>query len=537
MSEDVPSKVTTVLEALEWRARETPARLVFSIEGREIGYGDLHRRVLSASGMLQRLGVRPGDCCGLLLPTSLDFMIALYAVQACAAVPVAINPSLPMDWIHKLVDVAGCNTLIARADHLADLPHEPRETGPLLRLADVHEMLQAEVSPAQATASDRSKVPAFLQFTSGTTGQSRAAVVSHAGLLAVLEASQRRLEITQDDILAGYSPLHHNMGLVRYAFGTVHAGCSAYLVPPSIANIPAWLRMVSQVRATLTSGSDYAYRAATQLVPAGSIDLSSLRLAVSGGEPVRLSTIRAFEERFGVPGIIRPAYGLAEATLTVTSMAAGEALRVDASGTVSCGRPLQHTQVKVVDEHGREAEPGIQGMILARGPQLFSGYRGDEQATRQALRDGWLHTGDWGSQDQDGFLYVLGRREGMIKRAGVTIACRSVEEAAEQAGAFSATAALSLWSSGEEGADVILLVAELKEGKDYADLALNELASRVARSIQSALGFAPGRILLVSPGTLPRTGSGKIQYGQLRQMISSGDLERGNRILLRRTGE
>jgi acyl-coenzyme A synthetase/AMP-(fatty) acid ligase len=169
-----------------------------------------------------------------------------------------------------------------------------------------------------------------------------------------LEASRERLAITPADVLAGYSPLHHNMGLVRYAFGAVHAGCPAHLVPPSIANIPAWLKMVSHVRATITSGSDYAYRAATQLIPPGSIDLSSLRMAVSGGEPVRLTTIRSFEERFGFPGIIRPAYGLAEATLTVTSMAVGEALRVDSSGTVSCGRPLRDTHVRVVDEHGRE---------------------------------------------------------------------------------------------------------------------------------------------------------------------------------------
>ncbi|MCU1347816.1 MAG: long-chain-fatty-acid--CoA ligase, partial [Acidobacteria bacterium] len=256
---------------------------------------------------------------------------------------------------------------------------------------------------------------------------------------------------------------------------------------------------IAQARGTITGAPDFAWRLATRLVGAGTVDLRSLRFATNGGEPVRASTITAFETQFGVKGVIRPGYGLAEATLGVTSTRAGEGLRVDERGNVSCGRPLRNVEVRVEGDE-----------LLVRGPAVFAGYFDDTEASERVLRGGWLQTGDSAALDGDGNVYVLGRRRAMIKRGGVTLAPREIEEAVQSVPGVRLAAAVGVPSALTEE---IVVVVEVERGTASVE-------SLVKAAVMRALGIVPDRVLLQEPRSIPRTSNGKIRHAVLRDQLT-----------------
>ncbi|HYG62168.1 MAG TPA: AMP-binding protein, partial [Thermoanaerobaculia bacterium] len=369
---------------------------------------------------------------------------------------------------------------------------------------------------------------AFLQPTSGTSGEARAAIITQRNVMASLRTARELLGIGPDDVLVGWVPPWHDLGLLRFVLGPVYFGAPCHLVTPAIRTLPLWLRTASDVRATIVGAPDFAYRLATRLVDPAGLDLSALRYATNGGEPVRRSTIAAFEERFGVPGVIRPGYGLAEATLGVTGLLPGEPLRVDERGNVSCGRPLPGVEVRVAREEG---DAGDTGEILVRGPAVFAGYFDAEEATREALRDGWLHTGDMGRLDADGHLYVLGRRRALLKRGGAPLAPRELEEAVEGVPGLRAAAAVGLPPAPGAATEEIVLAVEADPASEP-----RRLAAAVAGAVEAALGFAPDRVMVLAPRTLPRTANGKVRHQVLRDELVEGGLERRGAVLFSGTG-
>jgi acyl-CoA synthetase (AMP-forming)/AMP-acid ligase II len=278
------------------------------------------------------------------------------------------------------------------------------------------------------------------------------------------------------------------------------------------------------VRGTVTGAPDTGYRIAARLVSPQGLDLSSLRVAGSGGEPVRASTIRDFEARFGVPGVIRPGYGLAEATLTVTVDLSSPMPLCDAAGNVSCGPAVPGIEVRIVDDEGRELPPGVPGEILIRGETVFSGYVNDPEATAEALRDGWLRSGDIGALDREGRLFVHGRRRALIKRAGGTIAPREVEEAADAVPGVRSSAAVGVPNPSLFGTEDIVIVAEVRRGGWADDAAMAAAARAIAHRVEEAVGASPWRVLLVAPNTIPRTANGKVCHARLRSDVVANAL-------------
>ncbi len=372
---------------------------------------------------------------------------------------------------------------------------------------------------------------AYLQFTSGTTGESRAAMISHRSLIASLRAAITRLEITPEDVFVSWVPLHHDLGLVRFVFGPLFFGCPAYLLQPSITNLRSWLETASRVRATITGSPDFGYRIAARTIDPEGIDLRALRFATNGGEPARLGTIERFEQRFGLSRVVRPGYGLAEATLGFTSLAAGEPLRTDSAGNMSCGRPFDGLEIKIIDADGQTLAAGQPGDILVRGTPVFAGYFNDPISTQPVLRDGWLYTGDIGSLDEDGHLYVLGRKRALIKRAGVLIPPREIEEVIDQIEGVRLSAAIGHSRSADSGTEDVIVIAEIRPDDAPSETSRAALARRIVSEGTRALGFTPSEVVLVAPRTIPRTYSGKIQYDTLRQNYVEGELTRRGCVL------
>ena len=504
-------EIRTLDAALASRAASAPEALAFAMGGESLGYGRLRAEAEALAAGLAGLGVRRGDRVVLLLPAGLDFIRAFFALQRLAAIPCALDPSqAPATAARRAARVRP--SLVLAAEGFLEAC-----AGPGLRAVRLEEVPRP--GPLEGSGPEEDDV-AFLQPTSGTSGEPRAAVVLQRNAIASLRAARDAFGLGPLDVLAGWVPPWHDLGLVRFVLGPVYLGAPCHLVPPAIRTLALWLRTASEVRATVLGAPDFAWRLAARLVDPEGIDLSALRIATNGGEAVRQSTIEAFERRFGATGVIRPGYGLAEATLGVTGLLPGEPLRVDARGNVSCGRPLPDVEVRI------DAPTGEPGEILVRGRVVFAGYFEAEEATRETLRDGWLHTGDVGRLDAEGHLYVLGRQRALLKRGGAPLAPRELEETAEGVPGVKVAAAVGLPPAAGSATEEIVLAVEADPSAEPPRLAW---AASVA--VEQALGFAPDGVLVLAPRTIPRTPNGKVRHAVLRKEILSGDLERGGAVL------
>jgi fatty-acyl-CoA synthase len=474
-------ELPTLDAVLTHRATYHGDMLAFSDGTLRVTFRQLYEEAGAIAAGLATLGVAAGDRVALLLPAGLDFVRAFWAVQRLGAVSCAFNPTVPKE------------TAARRAERV-----RPRL---VLRTLDQVPRVAGDVPPAPVDGESL----AFLQPTSGTSGESRAVMIRHRNIIAVLRAAADAFAVGPHDVLVSWVPPWHDLGLVRFIIGAVFNGVPCHIVTPAIQSIPRWFRTMMEAGATITGAPDFAYRLAARLVDPATVSLASLRWMTNGGEPVRRSTIEEFESRFDCGRVVCPGYGLAEATLGVTFTRPGVPLRMDDRGNVSSGQPLPDVEVRI-DGEGP-------GEILVLGPGVFAGYFDAPEATAETLRDGWLYTGDIGHQDADGELYILGRRRAMLKRGGAVLAPRELEEAAQQVEGVRIAAAVGI--PRDDDATEEIVVAIETDGKDD-----NRTAAAVAAEIQRTLGFAPERVLVMARGAIPRTYNGKIRHDALRTELT-----------------
>ncbi|HEX3583132.1 MAG TPA: AMP-binding protein [Thermoanaerobaculia bacterium] len=469
---DVDSSIPVQLER---RARDRADHLAFAFQKDSLTYGQLLEDAERIARQLLGEGVGAGDRVALHLPAGLDLVRLFYALQRIRAIPCIFDPHVP------------AATTAARIARI-----RPRKV--------LNELPRGGATSTLPKFVERPEGIAFLQLTSGTSGEPLAAMITQENLNASLLSSRELIDPSADDILAGWVPPWHDLGLLRFVLAPVFFGVPCHLIPPAVKTIPEWFETISRVKGTITGAPDFAWRLAMRLVDPATVDLRSLRFATNGGEPVRSSTIAAFEARFATPGVLRPGYGLAEATLGVAAVRDGEALRVDERGNVSCGKPMKHVEVRIDD-----------GEILVKSPAVFAGYFDAASATEQALRGGWLHTGDVGSLDGDGNLYVLGRRRAMIKRGGAMLAPREIEEAVQLLPNVRVAAAVGVAS---ELTEKIVVVVEVKED-------VPSMEKLVAATVERTIGIAPDEVVVQKRGSIPRTSNGKIRHAVLRDQLAA----------------
>jgi fatty-acyl-CoA synthase len=475
-------------DALLAGADQDASRLAFAHGDARVSLGELTERAASRAAALHGMGVRPCDRVAMKMAAGIPFVEVFWALQLLGAVPCAFNPHAP------------ATTLTQRIARI----------NPALVITDA---IAAEMAHCHTTVPDPELAPddlAFLQLTSGTSGEPRASMIRHRNIAACLRQTEGIGYMTAGDVLVAWVPPWHDLGLVRFVIEPVWRRLPCHIVAPAVRTIGRWLTTISEAGGTWTAGPDFAYRLAARMVDPATVNLSTLRVALSGGEPVRASSIEQFEQRFATPGVIRPGYGLGEATLGVATTLPGEAVRQDARGNVSCGRPLPGVEVRAGDSLDAPAE------IRVRGEAVFAGYLDAPEDTARALRDGWLHTGDSGYLDEQNRLFVLGRRSGMIKRAGALIAPRELEEAAQRVDGVRIAAAAVVPGPGLDDGETIVVAVEIDRAAVHSE---QEIAAAVSREIEAALGFAPGRVAIVAPRTIPRTENGKVRHDALAESL------------------
>jgi acyl-CoA synthetase (AMP-forming)/AMP-acid ligase II len=528
-----PETATTLTEMLARRAALGPGQPYFHLYGDTVTYDGLWAQSARYAAALARAGVAPGDKVCLVYPTCAEFFFTFFGTLRLGAIPVPLYPTLGIEatagifrdsdavavatigWFRRTVDVS-----VAQAPNVRTVlePAELESEPPLTRFppADPQDL-------------------AFIQYTSGSTGHPRGVMLTHQNVVSTCRFMAEAAGLTAEDRVVSWLPLYHDMGLIGCSFTPPLKGTPLWLLPPDLRNPRQWLELVTKVRATFTVSPDFGYRNCVRNVSDKiGLDLSSLRAALSGAEPVRSSTIRTFEEHFGIKDVIAPCYGLAEATLAVAIWPFGVPIRLDPTGRfVSVGRPCRGVQVKIVAPREDEGEPapvttdltspGTIGEICVRGPGVMRGYYNNAEATARVLSpDGWLRTGDLGFLDGEGYLYITGRLKDVILLGGENLAPSDVEEIVDHVPGVRYSAALGV-DSERTGTQRLYVVAEVRDESAGPDVQ-RRLVGEIVRRVHEGRGHRPARVLLVRSGTIPKTSSGKIQRSRLGEMLQTSAL-------------
>jgi acyl-CoA synthetase (AMP-forming)/AMP-acid ligase II len=534
LTADDPRGAETLTDLMRRRAAASPAAPYFRLYGETVTYGHLWAQSARYAASLARAGVRPDDKVALIYPTCAEFFYTFFGALRLGAVPVPLYPTLGVEPTANVlrdaetVAVATIGWFRAGVDASVAL-------APGVRAVLEPPDLEAD-APAPKLTEGTPDDLAFLQYTSGSTGSPRGVMLTHRNVVRTVHFMADAAEVTPEDRVVSWLPLYHDMGLIGCAFTPPLVGTPLWLLPPDLRNPRQWLELITEVRATFTVSPDFGYRNCVRNVrdPQG-LDLGSLRGALSGAEPVRKSTIEAFEQHFGLKDVIAPCYGLAEATLAVAIWPFGQPRRLDRSGRfISVGRPCRGVSVRILaprldGEGGHEPMPaGVEGEICVSSPGVMKGYYNNPAATAQALMpDGWLRTGDLGFLDDDGCLYVSGRLKDVLILGGANVAPADIEEVADHVTGVRYSAAVGI-ESERTGTQRLHVVAEVRDDGDDVETH-RRLVTEIVRRVAERSGHRPARVLLVRPGTIPKTSSGKIQRWRLAEMIRADEL--GDRLV------
>jgi fatty-acyl-CoA synthase len=416
-----------------------------------------------------------------------------------------------------------------------------------LAVCTVESLRGAEpIEPDYANDADEADI-AMRQLTSGATGAPKAVEISHGNLAANAVAIRNAWDLDPDtDVAVSWLPLSHDMGMIGLLCFPMQLGMQAVVVTPEqfLRRPLIWAELISRHRGTITAGPNFAYSVLARVLQRADpaeIDLSSLRVAGNGGEPIYhrdMANFAAVGARFGLrPSALTPGYGLAEATLLVSSgaprdvgivdsvsrQAVMKAYRAqpvpddpeDVQHVVCVGFPVTGMHVRIA-QNGTAQGPREIGAIELRGPAVASSYLTSDGVFPLARQDGWFDSGDLGYLDDKGRLYVCGRSKDLIVLAGMNLYPQDIERAAENVDGVRKGCVIALRVDAEPEGFAVL--AEVVDADD------EDVRLRISRDITAwvnrQVGHAPREIRLFAPGTLPKTPSGKLRRNCARELLS-----------------
>lgn len=521
-----------------------------------VPYAELLEQARGAAAALEASGqVRAGEPFILIGATGLDEVVTFLGALLLGAQPALVSPPVGLvgleGWVARVVRTAealGATAVVGGASTIDFL----RTHGVTLPLVDCGQRPRT----GRARPEVRADV-AYLQLTSGSTADPKAVVVSHDNATANIDMIGQGSDVTADDRVASWLPLYHDMGLLGTLLFALRHGLDLVLLPPQafLTRPVRWLEAISQHRCTLSPAPAFAFpyvahRAKDEEL--AGLDLASWRIAYCGAEPIHGAAVRRFVERLAPRGLragtIFPCYGLAEATLAVTFGPPQRGLRevalsrralgegraapprdeADRLDMVLNGTPLPGLEVQIRGDDGAPLAPGRIGAVWVRGRAVTGGYHRNPAATAAAFGpDGWLDTGDQGAlieaPDGQGELVVVGRKKDLIIVRGRNYAPVDLEWAAQSVGGVrpGSVAAFAV-SDASEGTEAAVVACEVSEQE--SDWSRGAIGARVQEAVLAHTGLRLADVLLLPPGTIPKTTSGKVQRGRCRALHLQGKL-------------
>jgi long-chain acyl-CoA synthetase len=427
-----------------------PDRPAVRLDDTVLTYADLDDRTARVAGWLRERGLVPGDRVGIMLPNVLAFPLLYYGVVRAGGIVVPMNPLLKSREIQHHLGDSGAGLVFAW--HTAEAEVRAGAVTAGAQAVVVADAAASEVAgwPSAPEVAERADADtAVILYTSGTTGTPKGAELTHANMRtnAAVTASTL-LDLQPDDVVMGCLPMFHSFGQTCSLNTAVLVGASITLIP-RFDPVSA-LKVIERDRVTVFEGVPTMYTAMLHAGP-GVADTSTLRLCVSGGAALPVEVLKGFAATFGAE--ILEGYGLSETSPVASFNRLGNAR------PGSIGYPVDGVEMRVVDEDGNDVPSGAVGEIAIRGHNVMKGYWNRPEATAEAVRDGWFHTGDMARRDEDGFYYIVDRKKDLIIRGGFNVYPREVEEVLYEHPAVleAAVVALPHATHGEEvGAAVAL---------------------------------------------------------------------------------
>jgi len=443
-------------------ARSSPDRPVALFTGGQLTYRQLDQASDRLAGSLAAGGIKPGDTAALQLPNIPEFLVSYFGILKAGGIVVPLNVMLKAPEVAFHLGDSGARMLITWAGILAEAAKGAEATGLDRIYAVGHASDSAGAVPFDRLLDDA--VPRFemvtrqptdtavIVYTSGTTGRPKGAELTHLQLYMNADIPGRLFDVQSDDIVITVLPLFHVFGLSSILDVCVRFGCTMSLVPRFTP--AAVLTAIGRDRATIFEGVPTMFADLLSYPGLDDYDLSSLRIAISGGASIPAPVLDAFEERFGL--VILEGYGLTETASTTTFNVSADERRA-----YSVGKPVWGTQTQVWDDQDRPLPPGSGhvGEVVTRGMHVMKGYWHNPEATAAAFTGDWLHTGDLGYFDEDGFLFIASRKKELIIRGGYNVYPSEIENVLHAHPAIAEAAVVGVPDErlGEEVMAVIIL--------------------------------------------------------------------------------
>lgn len=520
-----------------------------------IKWAELHEDAKRVAAALQARGVVPGDHVALLGPTTRELVTTMHAIWLAGATMVCLPLPMRLASIDEFVNQtrarvgkADARLLVVDpqlADFVVDQPGDPDRVN--------LDVLAAEASALLASAwkrpADDPEALAIIQFTSGSTSEPKGVMLPHHVILANLDGACEVGSLDLDnDVFVSWLPLYHDMGLVGLLLLPMTSGARLVLgAPQDFTSRPSrWMQWIHDYRGTVTAGPNFAWALAARGLNRAkdTLDLSSLRIALNGAEPIDPASVRSLleagERHKMTAGSVFPAFGMAEVAIAGTFPQVGQGLRTDwvdlavleqqryaepaepgSPGSrefVLLGRPVPGLEIRVVDP--TTAEPLDErevGELEFRGTSVTTGYYKNPEATEEMFRDGWMRTGDL-SYLLDGELVLCGRIKDVIIVGGRNIFPEDVERAVAGVDGIRPGNVIAVGVEGRRNQEAMVVVAESKAEPS------EEVIRQVREAARSVCGLPPNDVVLVPAGTLPKTSSGKLQRTLCRQRYLDGEL-------------
>lgn len=559
---------STLVEVLQRRVlgHHDRTHIIFYSETddrQELTYRELMSGAEAVAAGLQNSGLLPGQSVAIMLPSNFEYFFSFLGILLAGGIPVPLYPPVRAAQIEEHLNrhrkiLSNCQAAVMITI---------AEVKPLARLLKAHVSTLRDIVTVSGLnkkgrectiVTAKTHDTAFLQYTSGSTGNPKGVVLTHANLLANIRAMGEVTGAGFKDVFVSWLPLYHDMGLIGAWMGSLYYGAKLVLMSPFsfLIRPERWLWAIHRQKGTLSASPNFGYELCLNRIDHRDIeglDLSSWRIAFNGAEPVSPETIKTFPQHFAVygfrPEAMTPVYGLAESSVGLAFpvpgrgplidrvqrgpfMKSGKAVVADKSDDdalsfVACGRPLPGHQIRIVDSAGNETGSRQEGRLLFKGPSTTSGYFRNTEATRSLFHGEWLDSGDLAYED-GGEIFLTGRVKDIIIKSGRNIYPHELEEAVGRVEGIRKGCVAVFGSRRNSTTEQLIILAETRKS-DPADL--ERMRGEIVNLTVDLLQMPPDEVLLEKPHTVLKTSSGKLRRAATKDLYEKGLAGKKNRAI------
>lgn len=554
----------TLVDSLRSHVEKDPERIHIYLQSEDgsettITYGKLYKLAQETATSLINQGLKSQETVAIMLPTGQDFFAAFFGILLAGGVPVPIYPPFRPSHLEEYVQREARTLRNARAQFLITFK-EAETLSNLIRgfIPSMKEVITVETLRKSGDSLPEKfflpSDPAFIQYTSGSTGDPKGVLLTHGNLLANIHAMGDALAVSQNDHVVSWLPLYHDMGLIGCWLGSLHFGMPLTIMSPLtfLSRPEQWLWAIHAHEGTISAAPNFAYEICIRKIKEESIkglDLSSWRIAANGAEMVHASTLKRFIEKFkpyGLkPSAVFPVYGLAENSVGLafppldrqeplidviereSLEKEGQAKKADPScpnavEIVACGHPIPGHRIKIADKDGHELPERTIGNLWFSGPSAMQEYYNNPDATRAIKQDSWLNSHDL-AYIAEGDVFITGRIKDMIIKAGRNVYPQDIEDTTARVKGVRKGCVIAFGIQDKaEGTERLIIVAETSEQDKTTH---EDMIQEISAKVVTELGLPPDTVLLVPPGTVPKTSSGKLQRSACKQAYLSNELK------------